>query len=433
MKRYLLLVLCTLLAILGCSRKWDNPVESAVPLPGVPGLISPANNAWIWNAQNTITFTWSKVSGATKYKLLLSNYSAVSDSFVAMEIADTFYNWTDTNKLGKMYWQVKAWNPINEWKISSIYTFEKGPYILARNGDLSVGMGYVQFIYENYFYIGSSFSFRIYDISDYNKPIYIKTVDYPRVIGDCTVLSDNLLYMTSRFDDGDGLSIATLSDPLNPTEIGHITTTSYVDISGRNYGLAIKDTIAYVVNYWKGLFLVNIKNPTNPINITSCYFDRPSFKVTVFGNYAYVAREDSGLIVVDVTNPSIPYIVNRIIYPESYINNVYAYNDILYATGHKFSLANPTNPILLNEGPYFGFHKITVLNTIIYGGKYIFSNSDLSVLGKCDKINNDTLLYIQGYGIKNNNMFCGINCYKPVNGGIQDLGARGIVVFKLAP
>ncbi len=63
MRKYIaqLSIICVLLSILGCGRKWDNPVESAVPLPGVPDLISPANNAWIWNTQDTITFKWSKV------------------------------------------------------------------------------------------------------------------------------------------------------------------------------------------------------------------------------------------------------------------------------------------------------------------------------------------------------------------------------------
>jgi hypothetical protein len=86
MRKYIaqLTIICALLSIVGCGRKWNNPVESAVPLPGEPGLISPANNVWIWNTQNTITFTWSKVSGATNYKLLLSNNSTISDSFVAI-------------------------------------------------------------------------------------------------------------------------------------------------------------------------------------------------------------------------------------------------------------------------------------------------------------------------------------------------------------
>ena len=88
MRKYIaqLFIVCVLLSIVGCSREWDNPVESAVPLPGVPQLLTPANNGWIWNGQDTITFKWSKVDGATKYKLLLSNYSTISDSFVAIEM-----------------------------------------------------------------------------------------------------------------------------------------------------------------------------------------------------------------------------------------------------------------------------------------------------------------------------------------------------------
>ncbi|HAD82803.1 TPA: hypothetical protein DCG35_10150 [Candidatus Edwardsbacteria bacterium] len=432
MKKYIaqLSVICVLLSIVGCGRKWNNPVESAVPLPGVPGLISPANNAWIWNAQDTITFTWSKVDGATKYKLRLSNYSTISDSFVAIEIADTFYNWVDTNKLGKIYWQVKAWNPINEWKPSLINVFEKGPYVIGKTFTTYYGgEPNCQIIYNNYTYFFYNTEIAIYDISNYNTPLHIKNVIYPR--GNSTglkaILANNLLYILVA---GDGLSIASLTDPLNPTEIGYVTNCTQIDVP-RNIGIAVRDTIAYVANFYNGLFLINIKDPNNPTNVSSCNIGKYSYDVTISGNYAYIAKQDSGITVVDISDPVMPVVVNNISCPRT-IFHTFANSNILYASYYKFSLANPIYPEIMLEDIAFWFHKLRMGGGILFGGMYVYQENNITKIAECVKINGDTLASFPDFDINSNYQYSYARYYKQVSGGRQDIGS-GVCVFKVAP
>jgi hypothetical protein len=54
------------------------------------------------------------------------------------------------------------------------------------------------------------------------------------------------------------------------------------------------------------LRVIDISNPTNPVEIGS--YDTPgeAFGVYVSGNFAYVADRDSGLRVIDISNPKNP-------------------------------------------------------------------------------------------------------------------------------
>lgn len=425
MRKYLLLVFCVLIAVGGCSRKWNNPAETATPLPGSSQLLVPANNAWIWNTQNIITFAWSKIDGATKYKLLLSNYSTISDSFLAIEVADTFYNWTDTNKLGKIYWQVKAWNPINEWKVSNINVFEKGPYSVGKifTTLLHPPTPESQIIYNNYFYLFYDLEIAIYDVSDYSNPIYIKNVIYPNLKA---IINNNLLYVLT----GNGVSIASLSDPLNPTEIGYITNSTQTPTM--NMGIAIKDTIAYVVNFYDGLHVLNIKNPNNPVYITSCILGKYAFDIAISGNYAYIANGDSGLTVIDISNPKIPLVLNSLYYAQP-IYSVYVNGSALYATGYKFTIVTPESPIIVNEDNNFWFSKLISSSGYLFAGMRIYQDNNIGLaIGKCNNVNGDTLASFSYYDIENNYMFCQVRYYKYVNDAAQDIGS-GVCVYKVAP
>ena len=101
----------------------------------------------------------------------------------------------------------------------------------------------------------------------------------------------------------DGLSIISLSDPLNPLEIGYVITDANID-NAMNLGIDIKDTIAYVVNSEKGLYIINITTPSNIFNITTCYVGKPASEISINGNYAYIAKNDSGISIVNISDPS---------------------------------------------------------------------------------------------------------------------------------
>ena len=348
MKKYLLLVLCVLLAVGGCSRKWNNPVESAVPLPGVPGLISPANNVWIWNTQNAITFAWSKVDGATKYKLLLSNYSNISDSFVVIEIADTFYNWLDTNKLGKLYWQVKAWNPINEWKVSNINVFEKGPYAVSK---CTLALGpisypYVRKISNDYLYIFNSPSIGIVSITDIKNPKFVKNVP----AANTAYFTKSIFYGSYMFCCGQSdLVLYDISDPLNPQQLW---SASAHESAYWCMGAVIRDTILISADAYSKLRIYNIANIISPVLIDTFRIKNGIWDIALKDSIVMLAQADSGISLVNIANVGSPYYIKNIS-SSSCVTRFIISSNILYCESplQIYNIADPSQPNLLYSDP----------------------------------------------------------------------------------
>ena len=97
-----------------------------------------------------------------------------------------------------------------------------------------------------------------------------------------------------------GLRIIDVTDPFNPVEVGSYDTPGYaVDVF-------VLDSIAYVADGDSGLCLINIAEPTNPVRLG--YFLTPSvaYGVYVESIFAYVAASISGLRVIKVSDPRHP-------------------------------------------------------------------------------------------------------------------------------
>jgi hypothetical protein len=55
-----------------------------------------------------------------------------------------------------------------------------------------------------------------------------------------------------------------------------------------------------------GIFIFDITDPTDPTQVG--HFDTDGFAigVTVSGKYAYVTDGDNGLVIIDITDPAVP-------------------------------------------------------------------------------------------------------------------------------
>ena len=121
-----------------------------------------------------------------------------------------------------------------------------------------------------------------YDTDDRALGVYVK---------------DTLAYIA---DESDGIRIINVSDPQNPTEIGHY------DTYGWSRGIYVQDTFAYVADYGGGLCIINVSDPQNPTMIGVYITSGFAWSVYVQGTLAYVADESDGLRVINVADPQHP-------------------------------------------------------------------------------------------------------------------------------
>ncbi|MFW9991689.1 MAG: hypothetical protein ACFFD4_06490 [Candidatus Odinarchaeota archaeon] len=101
-------------------------------------------------------------------------------------------------------------------------------------------------------------------------------------------------------DFTDGLIVVNVTDPSNPVNVSSYAT------AGNANGVHVDGNIAYVADFAGGLQIVNITNPLNPVNISAYATSASAYDVYVEGNYAYVAGFTGGLQVVNITNPAEP-------------------------------------------------------------------------------------------------------------------------------
>ena len=101
-------------------------------------------------------------------------------------------------------------------------------------------------------------------------------------------------------DSNSGLAIIDITDPSNPLN------PVYMDTNGTARSVTVVGNFAYVADFNEGLAIIDISDPINPV--TPVYKDTngSAFDVTVEGNFAYLADNNSGLAIIDISNPTSP-------------------------------------------------------------------------------------------------------------------------------
>ena len=112
------------------------------------------------------------------------------------------------------------------------------------------------------------------------------------------------------------LVVLDVSQPITPTEIG--STTPFPQFVA---GVTVSGTLACVADGMAGLRIVDVSNPSAPVEIG--VYDTPGYAedIAVAGQYAYVADGHCGLRIVDISDPAHPVEV-AYAYPLNYVFDV---------------------------------------------------------------------------------------------------------------
>ena len=97
-----------------------------------------------------------------------------------------------------------------------------------------------------------------------------------------------------------GLRVINVSDPTAPVELGAL------DTPGGALDVAVLGGLAYVTDGLSGLRVIDVSDPTVPVELGA--LATPGFPedVEVVGGLAYVADGFDGLRVIDVSDPTTP-------------------------------------------------------------------------------------------------------------------------------
>jgi hypothetical protein len=193
---------------------------------------------------------------------------------------------------------------------------------------------------DNYAYVTTYWGgLRTYDVSDPSHPVETDVQDLEYMLSDI-IVRDGYIWVAGRWD---GLYIYDRDDPAHPQLIG----TCYTPGSN-TFDLAVSDTLAFLVDGYEGLRVVNTANVTDPVEIASCDIPITTWGVAAHDDWVFVASGD--LHTVSVSNPYNPFLYGSSWSPDCYAHGVEFYNDYVWVSSNSgLFIANTTNPGSLVE------------------------------------------------------------------------------------
>jgi len=186
------------------------------------------------------------------------------------------------------------------------------------------------------FVIGNYLSFHVVDISDFDNPVILTSLELGMNV--CNLHRDgNRLYVRAF----DGIWIIDIGNPLEPVILGYMSLLHVVDlVANGDYlyvangpqtfrvisvanpaqpvivaeraieGNAIRvllhaDHVILLENY-TALHVYDVSAPGNPILVKTCPVDWTSYQAVMLGDLAIFAARDHGLWIIDVSDPGDP-------------------------------------------------------------------------------------------------------------------------------
>ncbi|MEO0161680.1 MAG: T9SS type A sorting domain-containing protein, partial [candidate division WOR-3 bacterium] len=112
------------------------------------------------------------------------------------------------------------------------------------------------------------------------------------------------------------------------------------------YDCYVSGIYVYVADYYTGLVILNVSDPSNPIFVATCNLPSYAYGVYVSGNYAFMAQYFAGLWIIDVSEPSNPRVVGS--YNTDAARDVYVSGNYAYladgSTLRMIDISEPTSP-----------------------------------------------------------------------------------------
>lgn len=221
----------------------------------------------------------------------------------------------------------------------------------------------------------------IIDIGDGTNPTEVGYFDVVGVTWQ-SVLSGNYSYVAHS---NDGMFVLDVSDPSNPQKIGEIAS------NGETREIAVQDTIAYLADWTGGLRTVNISDPQNPVEL-GVYDAIDAWRVVVNGQYAYVieaiANMPYWLRVLDISDLGNPVEIGALQFPGS-VDDIVARNDTVYAAADNAGLriidvSNPTNPVEIGNYPLQRVSDIFLRDQTVFLASWDHPNGGFVILDVSD-------------------------------------------------
>ena len=164
----------------------------------------------------------------------------------------------------------------------------------ARKGYKGTGNTCDIAISGSYAYVLTNRGLEIFDVTDPAIPVLKNTISLPG--GTAIVISGNSACISCSLD---GIFILDITDRTNPVNVGSITT------GGNATDVALSGNYAFVADSSGGLVVVDISNPAVPL-ISGLYSEFPATRITVAGQNAYIINNTKNIQIIDISDPMFP-------------------------------------------------------------------------------------------------------------------------------
>jgi hypothetical protein len=184
-----------------------------------------------------------------------------------------------------------------------------------------------------------------------------------------------------------GLAIYDVSNFRECVQVG------FLSIGRYTWSVAVQGRYAYLGDYEKGLYVIDVSNPAAPFEV--CSYAGGFSKLAVAANYVYVPDRPTGVRVLDVSNPVNCVLAGRLATPR-YIESLALSGNHLYLLErgdgeghlefHVFALSNPTNGTrvggceLTGDGYDLALVETRAYIAAAYGGLHVI---DVGVPSHC--------------------------------------------------
>ena len=228
-------------------------------------------------------------------------------------------------------------------------------------------------IYGNYTYLTASDETHIVNISDFSNPTLERINDFRA--DKIEISSDNIYGLWQHR----GIKILNITQPLNPVLRSSYDADWYVN------NVYVSEPYAYVATGWThGLHILDITSPDNPIVVGAFEPEMGLECCNVSGNYAYGIEGASTFKVIDIADPANPVETG-----ECHVwqigQKITVHDNFAYVIDRDFDvvdISNPQQPLLATSVYTPGYvQSIAVSGDYLYAadidsGLFIYDNSN---------------------------------------------------------
>jgi len=192
----------------------------------------------------------------------------------------------------------------------------------------------------------------ITDVSDPKDPVPLLR-GYDGYRFDAFPLAIEVTGNTAFVATENGLDLVDVTDPSSPIEVGSI------DRPWVASDLVIEGDFAYVTAPESGLWIIDVSDPAQPVEVSSWVATWKAHDLEVADGFAFVADGDGGLRVIDVTNPADPTEVGVLETEGDALNVAVSGSLATVGLAHPWliivDVSDPANPtrerLFVTEGP----------------------------------------------------------------------------------